>query len=219
MYIEISIKTHQSWPEPSTIYLPWGSPKNYVQGPVRIFLRITVDGRRCETSTAQFAEPTNWDQKAGRVKGKSEQAKSINSYLDILQSKLYDSHADLLQCNIPITTELLRNRFNGQDEQSRKIVEIYSSYHKNMEKLIGKDFVQITVRKFHTTLVHLKAFFEMEVQVSRHQPLSIKIWVYYWFWIFPQNREKYWKQYGSKACANNRGAWFTIVCKKMYWYA
>lgn len=141
-------------------------PKNYSDGPVRVFLRITVDGRRCETATAQFADPNNWDKGSGRVKGKSEQAKSINSYLDILQNKLYDSHSELLQSNIPITCELLRNRFNGQDERSRNLLEIFSAYHKNMEKLIGKDFVKITVRKFHTTLVHLKAFVKWKYKLE-----------------------------------------------------
>lgn len=133
-------------------------PKNYVNGNVKIYLRITIDGQRCETATAQFADPELWDIKAGRVKGKSEEAKSINSYLDILQAKLYESHAELLQANIPINAVLLRNKFNGKDDRSRKLIEIVTAYHKNMEKLVGRDYVDITVRKFHTTLLHLTSF-------------------------------------------------------------
>lgn len=133
-------------------------PKNYVNGTVKIYLRITIDGQRCETATAQFADPELWDIKAGRVKGKSEEARSINSYLDILQAKLYESHAELLQANIPINAVLLRNKFNGKDDRSRKLIEIVTAYHKNMEKLVGRDYVDITVRKFHTTLLHLTSF-------------------------------------------------------------
>lgn len=133
-------------------------PKNYVNGNVKIYLRITIDGQRCETATAQFADPELWDVKTGRVKGKSEEAKSINSYLDILQAKLYESHAELLQANIPINAVLLRNKFNGKDDRSRKLIEIVTAYHKNMEKLVGRDYVDITVRKFHTTLLHLTSF-------------------------------------------------------------
>lgn len=133
-------------------------PKNYVNGNVKIYLRITIDGQRCETATAQFADPELWDVKTGRVKGKSEEARSINSYLDILQAKLYESHAELLQANIPITAVLLRNKFNGKDDRSRKLIEIVTAYHKNMEKLVGRDYVDITVRKFHTTLLHLTSF-------------------------------------------------------------
>ncbi len=141
-------------------------PKNYTSGPVRIFLRITIDGRRCETATAQFADPNQWDIKKGRLKGKSEDARSLNSYLDILQSKLYDSHAELLQSNIPITAELLRNKFNGEDERSRNLLEIVTLFHKNMEKMVGKDYVEVTVQKFKTTLLHLTSFVKWKYKTS-----------------------------------------------------
>lgn len=141
-------------------------PKNYVDGTVKIYLRITIDGQRCETATAQFADPDLWDSKAGRVTGKSEIAKSTNSYLDILQAKLYQSHAELLQANVPITAEVLRNKFNGKDERSRQLLEIVKAYHKNMEKLVGKDYVTVTVRKFHTTLLHLTDFIKWKYKTS-----------------------------------------------------
>lgn len=133
-------------------------PKNYVSGPVKIYLRLTLDGKRCETATAQFADPDHWDSKSGRVKGKTEAARSTNSYLDILQSKLYESHAELLQSNIPISVELLRNKFNGKDERSRNLIDTVKAYHINMKKLVGSDYVAVTVRKFNTTLVHLTSF-------------------------------------------------------------
>ena len=53
-------------------------PKDYSVGLTRVYLRITIAGQRCETSTAQFVDPDQWDPKAGRVKGKSEEARSIN---------------------------------------------------------------------------------------------------------------------------------------------
>ncbi len=141
-------------------------PRKYVDGPVKVYLRITIDGQRCETATAQFADPDLWDAKAGRVTGKSENAKSTNAYLDILQAKLYESHAALLQANVPITAELLRNKFNGKDERSRKLLEIVAAYHKNMEKLVGKDYVSITVKKFHTTVLHLTSFVKWKYKTS-----------------------------------------------------
>jgi acyl carrier protein len=72
----------------------------------------------------------------------------------------------LLQANIPITAEILRNKFNGQDERSRNLVEIISAYHSNMKKLIGKDYVEVTVRKFHTTLLHLTGFIKWKYKTS-----------------------------------------------------
>lgn len=89
-------------------------PKHYQQGDLKVYIRISVNGQRCETATSVVVDPNEWDIKSGRVKGRSEKSKSTNSYLDILQSKLYDSHAELLQANVPITAEVLRNQFNGK---------------------------------------------------------------------------------------------------------
>ena len=141
-------------------------PANYQSGPVKIYIRVTIDGKRSETSTALSVEPEHWDSKAGRVIGRSADVKSINKYLDILQAKLYDAHAELLQANLPITAELLRNKFNGQDERSRNLLEIVSAYHNNMKKLVGKDYVEVTVRKFHTTLLHLTGFIKWKYNTS-----------------------------------------------------
>lgn len=141
-------------------------PANYQSGPVKIYIRVTIDGKRSETSTALSVEPEHWDSKAGRVIGRSADVKSVNKYLDILQAKLYDAHAELLQANLPITAELLRNKFNGQDERSRNLLEIVSAYHNNMKKLVGKDYVEVTVRKFHTTLLHLTGFIKWKYKTS-----------------------------------------------------
>ena len=141
-------------------------PKNYESGPVKVFLRITIAGRRCETATAQFADPDLWNAKTGRMNGKSDAAKSVNSYLDILQNKLYDCHAELLQSNVPITAESLRNKFNREDERARSLLDIFLAYHQNMLKLIGRDFVAITVNKFKTTYDHLAAFIKWKYNIS-----------------------------------------------------
>lgn len=141
-------------------------PKDYVKGPVRIFLTITVDSKRCETATAQFAEPDQWDSKSGRMKGRSEDAKSVNSYLDVLQNELYQAHSDLLQNNIPITAENLKNFYTGKGERQRYLVEIFKEHNAGLEKLIGKDYSKPTHIKYTTTLNHLESFLKWKYNVS-----------------------------------------------------
>ena len=86
--------------------------------------------------------------------------------MDILQNKLYESHAELLQNNVPITAESLRNKFNREDERDRRFLEIFFAYHQNMVKLIGKDFVAKTVSKFETTYNHLVDFVKWKYKTS-----------------------------------------------------
>lgn len=46
------------------------------------------------------------------------------------------------------------------------MVEIIKAYHKNMEKLIGKDYEKVTVDKFHTTVLHLTSFVKWKYHTS-----------------------------------------------------
>jgi site-specific recombinase XerD len=141
-------------------------PKDYKGGPLRVYLRLTVNRQRNETGTAQFVDPAHWDHKIGRIKGKNEAAKSVNAYLDILQNKLYQAHSELLQGDVPITVELLRNKFTGRDERSRNLIAIVKLYHQTMGKLVGVDYVQATVNKFESTLDHLTAFIKWKYNLS-----------------------------------------------------
>ena len=55
-------------------------------GLVPIYLRITIDGARLELSTSKFVEKSKWSTEMRKMKGNSEEARSINSHLDILKN-------------------------------------------------------------------------------------------------------------------------------------
>jgi hypothetical protein len=56
-----------------------------------IYLRITVDGVRIEISTSKYVEKSRWSVEAGKMKGSSEEAGTINGYLDALKNKVYET--------------------------------------------------------------------------------------------------------------------------------
>jgi hypothetical protein len=62
-------------------------PKNYVKGPIPIYLRITVDGIFKELLTKRSCDASRWNPSAERVSGTKEGAKALNAYLDLLQAK------------------------------------------------------------------------------------------------------------------------------------
>jgi len=45
--------------------------KNYKEGPIAIFMRITVNGKRAETSTGRECDPTKWSSHRARGIGLS----------------------------------------------------------------------------------------------------------------------------------------------------
>src|SRR4051794_40923297 len=58
-------------------------------GKLPIYLRVTIDGARFEWSTQRYIEDFKWAVSAGKVKGSTEEAKSINGYLDVLKHKVF----------------------------------------------------------------------------------------------------------------------------------
>jgi hypothetical protein len=53
--------------------------KNYKDGPIAIYMRITVDGKRAEMSTGRECDPVKWSSQAGRGIGAKEEIKSLNN--------------------------------------------------------------------------------------------------------------------------------------------
>lgn len=70
---------------------------DYLKGKLPIYMRLTVDGKRVEIATKRECEPAKWNSSAGRISGNKEEVRSINSYLDVLQSKVYDLHRKLIE--------------------------------------------------------------------------------------------------------------------------
>jgi len=139
-------------------------PKDWERGPVKLYLRITIDGKRSETTTSLAVDPKNWE--AGKLKGTKEEVKSFNGYVDTLRNQLYDCHKNLLQNGEDITADSLRNEFAGKGERPRYLVEIFKAHNSNIEKLIGKDYAKPTLTKYVTTLNHLENFLKWKYKTS-----------------------------------------------------
>lgn len=139
-------------------------PKGYESGPVKLYLRITIDKKISETATALSIIPEKWE--AGRMKGVKEESKAFNAYVDTLKAQLYKCHADLLQSGVDITAESLRNAFAGKSEKPRFLVEIFKAHNSNIEKLIGRDYSKPTLTKYITTLKHLTDFLKWKYRIS-----------------------------------------------------
>ena len=149
-------------------------PKNYISGPAKVYLRITIDGRRAETATARVVDPGLWNPVAQRLNGKSLDIKATNRYIDILQSKLYECHSSLLQEGIHVTAELLRNNFAGRDERDFGLLEVLNAHHENMKKLVGIDFEKSTFNRFASTINHIKAFILWKYNLCKLNIIKIR---------------------------------------------
>ncbi|MET3113199.1 site-specific recombinase XerD [Pedobacter sp. CG_S7] len=135
-------------------------PKNYQKGPIPVYMRITVDGKRSEVATSRECEPTEWSVGAGRAKGTREKVRSFNAYLDNLQTKVYDACEFLDNADADITAESIKEVFMGKVEKPLMLLEIFAEHNRKVAALVGAEYAAGTLQRYETSLKHTKDFLE-----------------------------------------------------------
>lgn len=133
-------------------------PKSYSSGPMPIYLRIIVDGKRSEISIGRSCIPAVWNAQSGRCKGNREEVKLLNAYLDSLHTKLNISHQMLVESGKEITVEDLRSAIAGKREKGKMLLEIFKEHNQKVETLLGNGFESNTLKGYRTTIKHLHSF-------------------------------------------------------------
>jgi len=134
------------------------SAKVAKNGLLPIYLRITINGARIELSTSRFVEKTKWNAEAGKMKGNSEEARLINTHLDTLRTKVYETENWMINNNQEINAQSFKNRLLGVEEKQRKLILIFEDHNKRMKELVGREFSVNTLKKYETALSHTKEF-------------------------------------------------------------
>jgi len=140
--------------------------KNYQSGNAPIYLRITVDGKRCEVTTGRSCDPLQWNTTSGRCNGKKDEVKSLNAYLDDLQNKVFEAHRQLTEKDDTITAEKLRDQFQGKVAKQRTLIDIFKDHNQKMEALVGREFSKGTAERYRTSLKHTVEFLQWKYKIS-----------------------------------------------------
>ena len=140
--------------------------KNYQSGKAPIYLRITVDGKRCEVTTGRCCDPIQWSTSSGRCNGKKDEVKSLNAYLDDLQNKVFEAHRQLTEKDDTITAEKLRDQFQGKVAKQRTLIDIFKDHNQKMEALVGREFSKGTAERYRTSLKHTVEFLQWKYKIN-----------------------------------------------------
>ena len=140
--------------------------KAAVNGLIPIYTRITINSKRIELSTNRFVEMSKWSTEAGKMKGTSEEARSINNHLDLLKSQIRDAEMELIHRKIAITTETIKSKLLGIDERARMLVPIFQDHNIKIKELVGKEYAPGTLERYNTSLKHTIEFIHWKYNVS-----------------------------------------------------
>ena len=135
------------------------------QGNAPIYLRITIDGQRAELSAKRDAHISKWNSQSQRVDGRTENIRELNSYLEVLLSDVYKKHKELIQEEVAITADSLKNRILGVEAKERTLLALFTHHNKRVEKLVGQEFAAGTLERYKTVKKHLEEFLKAEYKI------------------------------------------------------
>jgi site-specific recombinase XerD len=141
-----------------TLHIYAKTTKANAAGQLPIYFRLTVDGQRFEFSSKKFIEKSKWSSELSKMKGSSEEARTINSYLDLMKSKVFDIQMELIHKNEELSLENFKSRILGTRQRERMIIPIYQNHNDKIEELIGNGYAYGTLERFKISLKHLQEF-------------------------------------------------------------
>jgi site-specific recombinase XerD len=140
--------------------------KAAANGLIPIYMRITINGKRIELSTNRFIEISKWSTEAGKMKGTSEEARSINNHLYLLKNQIRDAEMELIYKKITITTDIFKSKLLGVDERARMLVPIFQDHNNKIKELVGKEYAPGTLERYTTSLKHTIEFMQWKYNIS-----------------------------------------------------
>jgi site-specific recombinase XerD len=149
-----------------TLHIYAKTTKANAAGQLPIYIRLTVDGQRFEFSSKKFIEKSKWSPELSKMKGNSEEARTINNYLDLMKSKVFDIQMELIHKNEELSLENFKSRILGTHQRERMIIPIYQNHNDKIEELIGNGYAYGTLERFKISLKHLQEFILWKYNLS-----------------------------------------------------
>lgn len=161
-------------------------PAKNQKGNVRyVYLRITVQGKVAELSTKKLWSTKHWNSVAGRGTGNREDTRTLNAYLDMLTAKVHQAKKMLIEDDIEVTAEAIKNVLIGKSTEKRTILEVFQYHNDQMATLVGKEFAPLTLKRYQTALEHTRSFIQWKYQSDdrRISELDFEFISEFSFWL------------------------------------
>ncbi|MCB0459459.1 MAG: site-specific integrase [Flavobacteriaceae bacterium] len=140
----------------------WINTSRSTDGNAELFARITVNGKRANIGLKRKIPINQWDTLTKKVKGNSTHVKEINHHVNKVQARLYEIYQELKYNNELITAQLIKAKFNGEDENSKTLQDIIE-YHKGK---IERTLTAGTIRNFGITENYINRFLQKKLKTN-----------------------------------------------------
>ena len=135
-------------------------------------LRININGERAALQLKRYLKQEDWDTTRYVMKGRTNEARIFNDYLEAVRVKAHKKYNELLSLTDDVTPQMLRDAILGVNTaKTRTVIDIWQDHVNGLQKLIGKENTYATYQKYNTAMNHFKKFLQKYYRVT---DISIK---------------------------------------------
>ena len=116
-----------------TLHFYAKSTKMNVNGSLPIYVRLTINGERTEFSSKKFIDKAKCSPELAKMQGNMEEARSINSYLDMMRSKVLSAEMDLMHKDEAVSLQNVQSIIKGLYRNHRTIIPIFQDHNDKMK--------------------------------------------------------------------------------------
>src|SRR5690606_35816029 len=110
-----------------------------------------------------FIHPAKWDEKTMRVKGNTEEARTINSYLESIRNKITQMQIHFQFQESEVTIEQFMNLLIGKKiERERTLIPVFQEHNKRIRALVGSEYSEGTYQRYQISLRHTQDFLKYQ---------------------------------------------------------
>lgn len=136
-----------------------------INGEYPVFMRITVNGQRIETTLTLTVDIHKWNKDAEKVIGKDRKTAELNNQLDTIRLRIMEIYRELEFEGIEFNPQTILNRYKGVEEDNRMtLLTVFKDYNERCRKLAGKDMSPSTVTRYETSYRHTEEFIRFNYQ-------------------------------------------------------
>jgi len=126
-----------------------------------VYLRVTVNGLRCETSISLRVDFKKWNTVAEKVIGDSREDQELNFRLDTIRMRIMQIYREMEFDRLEITAKKIIDQYLGRnDKPTIMLLDVFREHNERCHKLIGKGMAAATVTRYETSLKHTANFIQ-----------------------------------------------------------
>ncbi|MDI9553492.1 MAG: site-specific integrase [Bacteroidota bacterium] len=133
---------------------------------VPVYLRVAHNYENFNRATGIRIPAADWDKKAMRIRGATQEALTANATLNSLKVKVLQINNQLNVSGKPYNIHTIQKILDGKEISQLTVLKIYDEQLAEMKKLKGKDYTAATIIKYANTHLRLKQYMKFKYRRS-----------------------------------------------------